>query len=97
MLSISNIESLKNLYAKISGNSSDTINPHTISEAIAKSTTLDFSKIVGCSGVGRSSSGMGVYVKAENFNGDNIVCVYALGGEIASGETLYFTITGFID
>lgn len=34
MLSISNIESLKNLYAKISGNSSDTINPHTISEAI---------------------------------------------------------------
>ena len=45
-MSISNIESLKNLYAKISGNSSDTINPHTISEAIA-STTLDFSKIVG--------------------------------------------------
>ena len=66
-------------------------------QAIASSTTLDFSKIVGCSGVGRSSSGMGVYVKAENFNGDNIVCVYALGGEIAAGETLYFTITGFID
>lgn len=40
---------------------------------------------------------MGVYVEAENFNGDNIVCVYALGGEIASGATLYFTITGFID
>lgn len=96
MLSISNIESLKNLYAKISGNSSDTINPHTISEAIA-STTLDFSKIVGCSGVGRTSSGNGVYVDAENFYGDNIVCVYALGGEIASGKTLYFTITGFID
>lgn len=65
-------------------------------QAIA-STTLDFSKIVGCSGVGRSSSGKGVYVNAENFNGDNIVCVYALGGEIAAGKTLYFTITGFID
>ena len=65
-------------------------------QAIA-STTLDFSKIVGCSGVGRSSSGMGVYVEAENFNGDNIVCVYALGGEIVAGKTLYFTITGFID
>ena len=65
-------------------------------QAIA-STTLDFSKIVGCSGVGRSSSGKGVYVNAENFNGDNIVCVYALGGEIAAGKTLYFTITGFIN
>lgn len=66
-------------------------------QAIASSTTLNFSKIVGCSGVGRSSSGAGVYVDAENFNGDNIVCVYALGGEIAAGATLYFTITGFID
>lgn len=65
-------------------------------QAIA-STTLDFSKIVGCSGVGRSSSGMGVYIETENFNGDNLVSVYALGGEIAAGATLYFTITGFID
>ena len=40
MLSISNIESLKNLYAKISGNSSDTINPHTISEAIDEITKV---------------------------------------------------------
>lgn len=70
--------------------------PHA-PQAIASLTTLDFSKIVGCSGVGRSSSGMGVYIETENFNGDNIVCVYALGGEIAAGATLYFTITGFID
>ena len=61
------------------------------------STTFDFSKIVGCSGVGRSSSGVGAYVAAENYNGDNLVCVYALGSKIAAGATLYFTITGFID
>lgn len=61
------------------------------------STTFDFSKIVGCSGVGRSSSGVGAYVTVENYNGDNLVCVYALGGKIAAGSTLYFTITGFID
>ena len=61
------------------------------------STTFDFSKIVGCSGVGRSSSGVGAYVVVENYNGDNLVCVYALGSKIAAGATLYFTITGFID
>lgn len=61
------------------------------------STTFDFSSIVGCSGVGRSSSGVGVYVVAENYSGDNIVCVYALGSKIAAGATLFFTITGFID
>ena len=61
------------------------------------STTFDFSKIVGCSGVGRSSSGVGAYVAVENYNGDNLVCVYALGSKIAAGATLYFTITGFID
>ena len=61
------------------------------------STTFDFSKIVGCSGVGRSSSGVGAYVTVENCNGDNLVCVYALGSKIAAGATLYFTITGFID
>ena len=61
------------------------------------STTFDFSKIVGCSGVGRSSSGVGAYVTVENYNGDNLVCVYALGSKIAAGSTLYFTITGFID
>lgn len=61
------------------------------------STTFDFSKIVGCSGVGRSSSGVGAYVTVENYNGNNLVCVYALGGKIAAGSTLYFTITGFID
>lgn len=61
------------------------------------STTFDFSKIVGCSGVGRSSSGVGAYVVVENYNGDNLVCVYALGSKIAAGSTLYFTITGFID
>lgn len=61
------------------------------------STTFDFSKIVGCSGVGRSSSGVGAYVTVENYNGDNLVCVYALGSKIAAGATLYFTITGFID
>lgn len=61
------------------------------------STTFDFSKIVGCSGVGRSSSGVGAYVAVENYNGDNLVFVYALGGKIAAGSTLYFTITGFID
>lgn len=61
------------------------------------STTFDFSKIVGCSGVGRSSSGVGTYVAVENYNGDNLVCVYALGSKIAAGSTLYFTITGFID
>ena len=61
------------------------------------STTFDFSKIVGCSGVGRSSSGVGVYVAVENYNGDNLVSVYALGSKIAAGSTLYFTITGFID
>lgn len=61
------------------------------------STTLDFSKIVGCSGVGRSSSGVGAYVDAETYSGDNLVCVCALGSKIAAGSTLYFTITGFID
>ena len=61
------------------------------------STTFDFSKIVGCSGVGRSSSGVGVYVEAENYSGENLVCVNALGSKIAAGSTLYFTITGFID
>ena len=61
------------------------------------STIFDFSKIVGCSGVGRSSSGVGAYVAVENYNGDNLVCVYALGSKIAAGATLYFTITGFID
>ncbi len=61
------------------------------------STTFDFSKIVGCSGVGRSSSGVGAYVAVENYNGDNLVYVYALGSKIAAGSTLYFTITGFID
>lgn len=61
------------------------------------STTFDFSSIVGCSGVGRSSSGVGAYVGAENYNGDNIVFVNALGSKIAAGATLYFTITGFID
>lgn len=61
------------------------------------STTFDFSKIVGCSGVGRSSSGVGAYVTVENYSGDNIVSVYALGSGIAAGATLYFTITGFID
>lgn len=61
------------------------------------STTFDFSKIVGCSGVGRSSSGVGAYAAAENYNGDNLVFVYALGSKIAAGATLHFTITGFID
>lgn len=61
------------------------------------STTFDFSSIVGCSGVGRSSSGVGAYVAVENYNGDNLVCVYALGSKIAAGSTLYFTITGLID
>ncbi len=61
------------------------------------STTFDFSKIVGCSGVGRSSSGVGAYVAVENYNGDNLVSVYALGSKIAAGSTLYFTITGLID
>lgn len=61
------------------------------------STTFDFSSIVGCSGVGRSSSGVGAYVVAETYSGDNLVCVYALGSKIAAGSTLYFTITGFID
>ena len=61
------------------------------------STTFDFSKIVGCSGVGRSSSGVGVYVAVENYNGDNLVSVYALGSKIAAGSTLYFTITGLTD
>lgn len=61
------------------------------------STTFDFSSIVGCSGVGRSSSGVGVYVEAENYSGENLVCVNALGSKIAAGATLFFTITGFID
>ena len=61
------------------------------------STAFDFSSIVGCSGVGRSSSGVGVYVEAENYSGENLVCVNALGGKIAAGATLFFTITGFID
>nr|DAG49725.1 MAG TPA: hypothetical protein [Caudoviricetes sp.] len=61
------------------------------------STAFDFSSIVGCSGVGRSSSDVGVYVEAENYSGENLVCVNALGGKIAAGATLFFTITGFID
>lgn len=39
-MSISNIESLKNLYAKISGNSVDSINPKTIREAIDEITKV---------------------------------------------------------
>lgn len=61
------------------------------------STSFDFSSIVGCSGVGRSSSGVGVYVEVENYNGGDLVCVYALGSKIAAGSTLNFTITGFTD
>jgi len=61
------------------------------------STTFDFSKIVGCSGVGRSSSGVGAYVAVENYSGDNLVSVYALGSKITAGATLYFTITGLTD
>ena len=61
------------------------------------STSFDFSSIVGCSGVGRSSSGVGVYVEAENYSGENLVHVFSLGSKIAAGATLYFTITGFID
>ena len=61
------------------------------------STTFDFSSIVGCSGVGRSSSGVGAYVTTENYGGENLVCVNALGSKIAAGSTLNFTITGFID
>lgn len=96
MLSISNIESLKNLYAKISGNSSDTINPHTISEAIA-STTLDFSKIVGCSGVDEHRLAM-EYTLTQKILMKIILYVYIpFSDKIAVSPALYFTITGFID
>lgn len=61
------------------------------------STTLDFSKIVGCSGVGYSSSDVGAYITTEIYNGDNLVSVRTLGSEIAAGAKLSFTITGFID
>lgn len=60
-------------------------------------TKLDFSKIKGCSGFGRSSTGTGVYVRANRFGDDNIVDVFSIGSNIAAGATLYFTITGFID
>lgn len=60
-------------------------------------TKLDFSKIKGCSGFGRSSAGTGVYVQANRFGDDNIVDVFSIDSNIAAGATLYFTITGFID
>ena len=41
-----------------------------------KETICTIAGIVGCSGVGRTSSGNGVYVDTENFNEDNIICVY---------------------
>ena len=65
-------------------------------QAIAN-TTLDFSKIKGCSGFGRSSTGIGICVQAEQYSDDNIVDVFSIGSNIAAGATLYFTITGFID
>ena len=65
-------------------------------QAIAD-TTLDFSKIKGCSGFGRSSTGVGVYVQADQFSDDNIVDVFSIDNNIAAGSTIYFTITGFID
>lgn len=60
-------------------------------------TKLDFSKIKGCSGFGRSSTGVGVYAEATRFGDDNIIDVFSIGSNIAAGATLYFTITGFID
>ena len=60
-------------------------------------TKLDFSKIKGCSGFGRSSTGVGAYVQANRFGDDNIVDVFSIDSNIAAGATLYFTITGFID
>lgn len=60
-------------------------------------TTLDFSKIKGCSGFGRSSTGVGVYVQTSRFNGSNIVDVFSIDSSIAADSTIYFTITGFID
>lgn len=69
--------------------------PHA-PQAIAN-TTLDFSKIKRCSGCGRASTGIGVYVQAEQYSGSNIVDVFSIGSNIAAGATLYFTITGFID
>ena len=60
-------------------------------------TKLDFSKIKGCSGFGRSSTGTGVYVQATRFGDDNIIDVFSIDSNIAAGATLYFTITGFID
>ena len=60
-------------------------------------TKLDFSKIKGCSGFGRSSTGTGVYVQANRFGDGNIVDVFSIDSNIAAGATLYFTITGFID
>ena len=60
-------------------------------------TKLDFSKIKGCSGFGRSSTGTGVYVETTRFGDDNIVEVFSIDSNIAAGATLYFTITGFID
>lgn len=65
-------------------------------QAIA-ATTLDFSKIKGCSGFGRSSTGIGICVQAEQYSGDNIVDVFSISSNIAAGATLFFTITGFID
>ena len=60
-------------------------------------TKLDFSKIKGCSGFGRSSTGVGVYAEATRFGDDNIIDVFSIDSNIAAGATLYFTITGFID
>lgn len=71
------------------------VNP-TAPQSIAN-TTLDFSKVKGCSGFGRSSSGKGVYVQVDKFNGDNIIDVFSIDSNIAADSTLYFTITGFID
>ncbi len=65
-------------------------------QAIAN-TTLDFSKIKRCSGCGRSSTGIGIYVQAERYSDSDIVDVFSIGSNIAAGATLFFTITGFID
>lgn len=65
-------------------------------QAIANA-TLDFSKIKRCSGCGRSSTGIGIYVQAERYSDSDIVDVFSIGSNIAAGATLYFTITGFID
>lgn len=65
-------------------------------QAIANA-TLDFSKIKRCSGCGRSSTGIGIYVQAERYSDSDIVDVFSIGSNIAAGATLFFTITGFID